>query len=49
MEGYLKKWANIFVRWHQRYFVLKGGILQYFDEKNGVSRGKISMNISEIN
>ena len=48
MEGYLKKWANIFSRYKLKYFVLKDGILEYYREKEGKLRGKIHMEICEI-
>lgn len=32
MEGYLKKWTNVFSRWQDRYFILNEDVLLYCDQ-----------------
>ena len=47
MEGNLLKWTNYWNGWQLRYFVLKDGILSYFNSKAEISNGaKLSYKIS---
>lgn len=39
MEGNLLKWTNYWNGWQLRYFVLKDGILSYFNNKAEISNG----------
>lgn len=39
MEGNLLKWTNYWMGWQLRYFVLKDGILSYFNNKNEIKSG----------
>lgn len=48
MEGYLNKYINLVYRWKPRYFVLKNGILTYYESKGDVPKGTIHLKISEI-
>lgn len=48
MEGYLNKYINVVYRWRPRYFVLKNGILTYYDSKEDAPKGTIHLKISEI-
>lgn len=49
MEGYLSKWTNYIRGWQQRWFVLKDGVLSYYNTQNDSINGdckrsfKISM------
>jgi hypothetical protein len=49
MEGNLYKWTNYWNGWQQRYFVLKEGVLTYYNNKEESKNGgckrsfKISM------
>ncbi|CAF0867224.1 unnamed protein product [Brachionus calyciflorus] len=39
MEGYLHKWTNYLKGWQLRYFVLKDGILSYYNTENDSQNG----------
>lgn len=39
MEGYLKKYVNVVVRWQERYFILNDHILYYCERKGGNMKG----------
>lgn len=39
MEGYLHKWTNYLKGWQLRYFVLKDGILSYYNTENDSKNG----------
>ncbi|RNA27201.1 pleckstrin homology domain-containing family A member 8 [Brachionus plicatilis] len=52
MDGYLHKWTNYLKGWQLRYFVLKDGILSYFnnenDSKNGDCKGSYKIFMFDI-
>ena len=48
MEGYLKKYINMIIRWKPRYFILKEGKLTYADSKGETPKGTIILKNSEI-
>ncbi len=39
MEGNLLKWTNYWMGWQPRYFVLKDGILCYYNNKTDIVNG----------
>lgn len=48
MEGYLKKWTNIFQRWQSRFFVLNDHVLLYCDQQGGQIKGQIHLRVASI-
>lgn len=49
MEGNLRKWTNFVLGWRQRYFVLKGSVLLYYQKKGQKPAGRIHLSVSNIN
>ncbi|EGR30773.1 oxysterol-binding protein, putative [Ichthyophthirius multifiliis] len=48
MEGYLKKWINLFQQWKYRYFILHEDCLHYCDTKGSQIKGTIHLKIANI-
>ncbi|XP_053323714.1 pleckstrin homology domain-containing family A member 8 [Spea bombifrons] len=51
MEGILHKWTNYLSGWQPRWFLLRGGILSYYDSKEDAwkgCKGSIQMAVCEI-
>ena len=48
MEGELKKWVNILVRYQQRYCVILGDVFYYYNNKGEEAKGKVHLGISKL-
>ncbi|CAD8078752.1 unnamed protein product [Paramecium sonneborni] len=48
MEGYLKKWTNLFSRWQDRYFILNEDILLYCDSQGGPIKGQVHLKVAAL-
>jgi len=51
LEGYMQKEGGGYKSWRKRYFVLKGGRLEYYADKDGkrIKKGELNMNeVSQV-
>ena len=48
MEGYLKKYVNVFSGWKMRYFILHEDTLIYCEDRGGKTLGQMHLKVCSI-